>query len=124
MAAVDTRKAIEVAEGYEREAKQLLQLAADMRAAIQRAQGGHFTEKHIPIRGNKKNGTSVLALAVEVLRGVGAPAHVSNLIHPVSEKRGKPTSRASIEAALVRGMVSATWRGKIKRTAPSTFTVQ
>lgn len=72
-----------------------------------------------------KQGTqSYLVLAVEALKEQKKPVHVRDLVPLVQEKRGQPTTRASVESALVRGMETARWRGIIRRTAPGTFAVQ
>jgi hypothetical protein len=127
MARMDARKASQVADDYEREGRRYLQLAAEMRLAIKRAQNGHgATQEKLhraPKPKGKRNGRNLLDITAEVLREAGKPLHASVLPALVTAKRGKRTSRGSIETALVRALDKPEWKDRLERTAPSTFAV-
>lgn len=132
MPTMDFRKAHEVAADFEREGKRFLQLAADMREAIKRAQNGrtpgvssaparpHKLVFKRKLRRKAVAGHSLLAVAVDILSEKRAPMHVKELLPLVIERKGRDFTRASVEGAISRGVIE----GKVLRTAPSTFAVE
>jgi hypothetical protein len=111
------------------EAKKLLQLADDLEATLKRSGIGMpgplippRSPASPPLRGEPQEG-SYLTLAVAVLRQQHSPIHITDLVKEVEKKRGEPTTRSSVESALVRGMKSARYKHVIKRTGPGMFAV-
>ncbi|OGT80378.1 MAG: hypothetical protein A3H91_05235 [Gammaproteobacteria bacterium RIFCSPLOWO2_02_FULL_61_13] len=118
-------KALEVAAEYRAEGKKWLALADDIEAAAKKAENGFGARatqsgkrsKH-NVRARKRGESKgYLAVGMDVLREVGHPMHVTDMLPKISGKMGKDVARPNVEGALVRGVK----QGKIKRTRPSTY---
>jgi hypothetical protein len=125
---MDTTKLQEAVKELEAEGARCLRLADELKAVIRRSANGAAVlgtdaPKRPLIPPRRSTNTSFLTLAVEVLREVKRPIHISELVPMVAEKRGTTTSRSQIESALVRGMAAGKLKNVIKRTGPGTFTV-
>lgn len=124
---MDTTKLQEAVKELEAEGARCLRLADELKAVIRRSANG-ATPPVIPVVGKRPppgrtTNNSFLTLAVEVLRDVKRPIHISELVPMVAEKRGTETSRSQVESALVRGMRGGKLKSVIKRTGPGTFAV-
>ena len=128
---MDIRKLQEAIADLRAEAKEYLRLADELEETLKRS--GVVQPRQViaprpspppapPLRGEPQEG-SYLTLAVQVLRDEHAPIHITNLVRKVENLRGEPTTRASVESALVRGMKSQRYRDVIKRTGPGMFAV-
>lgn len=124
---MDIRKLQDAIADLRAEAKECLRLADELEATVKRSSLGSprpviapRPAPPSPLRGEPQEG-SYLTLAVEVLRQQHSPIHITELVKEVGKKRGEPTTRASVESALVRGMKSARYRDVIKRTGPGMF---
>ena len=125
---MDVSKLQEAVNEVEAEVAKWQRLAEDLKAAIQRSMNGGGQKDVVQIKPHlksfrkKKKGT-YLSLAIEVLREQKQPTHIEAIREKVEENRGKPTTRASVEAALIRGMKAGKWQGVIKRTNPGTYSI-
>ena len=126
---MDISKLQEAVNEAEAEGNRWLHLAADMKAAIKRYENGESQQDdaqvkpHLNLKRKKKKGT-YLSLAMDVLREQKQPTHIETVREKVEENLGKPTTRASVEAALIRAMKpGGKWHGVIKRTEPGTYAI-
>ena len=90
------------------EAAECLRLAADIEKRIQKSSNGSDAvpaakQGRLNLKSRKKK--SLLVHAVEVLREKG-PTHIKDVVAEVAQRSGRQVSRASVEAALIRGMES------------------
>ena len=118
-------RALEVAAEYRAEGKKWLALADEIEAAARKAENGsgnHVVQneehprRNLHIRKKGKTG-GYLVVGMDVLREVGHPMHVTEMLDKIGEKMGKEVTRPNVEGALVRGLK----QGKIKRPRPSTY---
>lgn len=137
---MDARKMHEVAADLRAEGRELLRLADELEAKAKRDANGSggfqpsVGTSPMAKRGNARPRVKVsrkgapqegsyLTVAVEVLRQQGRAMHIRDLVPMVEAKRGKPTTRGSVESALVRGIKSARLKNVLRRTGPGMFEV-
>lgn len=88
------------------EAAECLRLASDIEKRIEKSTNGSeqlpaAKQGRLVLKSRKKK--SLLVHAIDVLRERG-PTHVKEVVAEVAMRAGRHVSRASVEAALIRGM--------------------
>jgi len=128
---MDISKLQEAITELEQEAARCLRVAGELKDVMKRSGNGvgHTAPQQlIKPRPQVQTGnqdpttTSQLAIAVDVLRSLKKPTHITELVPLIAERRkGAVTTRATVESSLVRGMKGGKWKNTIRRTGPGTF---
>ena len=123
---MDTSKLQDAIAELEKEAARCQRLASEIREVIKRS-GNGVDQSPVALRvrhgASASTTTSQLVVAVEVLRNLHKPTHITDLVPLVAERRkGSTTTRATVESALVRGM-KGRYKNVVRRTSPGTFEV-
>jgi len=119
----------EAIKELEAEGNRVLRIAGELKEVVKRSGNGIDHSPSVGRSKSKKSATSSqegipsqLVVAVEVLRELRKPTHISELVPLVADRRkGATTTRGTVESALVRGMKAGRFKNVIRRTAPGTF---
>jgi hypothetical protein len=120
-----TKKLKEMIEEAEAEVVRYRRLADDLREALKRATNGASEPTQLikpRLSSKKAEPKSTLKTAIDVLGEQKKPVHIKDLVDMVSERRGQPTPRASIESVLVRALKDEKFG--VTRPSPGMYAVE